>query len=406
MASAAASIAEDAREYIGRHFQEAVASGKTSARVFIEKRPSDGQYFISTQIGDVIAKTPIEPLDKRSWDRKMIKPVADEQQQQSSRTWETAPSSHPHPVRIEGFADIFMDFNDLAQIYGHAQFNSAEQRRSYELQRLGPFAAPSRVAQVVWCFPVVPPAEVRYYNMLPDEREWPVMVKAPSGTLYPDDFRLGVARFWRASKHGHKHDVFLVQKPRYEELQPENDKYYGPAGSSQPFFQVPGWMIGHWRPMMVKEISFQNDTVLFLRRGGDPVRATVNEVRPNRTRSFASLDAAHQQMAVAMLDLYYEYPEQMRAFYDPSQEVATQEYSRSREPNDNSDSERELRPSDEVAAQPAVPGDTPEQEANAPAASNAEPALVNESLGELPQPEKPTERRQGSSYPLTALKRR
>lgn len=284
---------------IESHFEELKKRGEKQIPVSIEKRVKDGQYFIATRIGDLVHKVAIDPENKREWDRKMPAQVA--------AALDSTSAGNAQPEFIAGFGDLFMDYNDLSVMYSTSVANRSDARRSYEIQRLGAFAPSRLIIESTWCFPVVPAEEVKYYHLMPDMREWPVMVRTPPAHFYPNDFGPGVARYWRESKWGHQHNVYLVQKARYSELDPEDGKYHGPSGGRQPTFQVPGWMIAHFRPMMVKDISFSKNEVVFYQRGNDHIRASIDEARPKRGRNFVSLDKLHQLMAVAMLDLYFEY---------------------------------------------------------------------------------------------------
>lgn len=311
------------REQQERDVHELLKSAGEATPVAIsEHERHQGVYNIAMPIGDpdhkVYVSVPVKPEDPRLWSR-AAESCIEVKLEASRSAAERAQAQDP----VAGFfSDLFTDYHYRSVSRNSAQENDPEARKMFRLQKLGSFAPAKQVEEACWMFPSVPIAALGIdYVPFDDNRERPLYVSAPKGTLYRNDFGRGVAQYWCPSPSGnHNKNVYVVTKTEIGGLVTERPMYYG------MLWQVPEWMVGRFGPMGVKSMEIDKDTVEFYRYGLPPLAERISEVRKRRGTSSLDADVAHKQMQLAFRDLMQDYPVALAKLLEDDDIVATKAY--------------------------------------------------------------------------------
>lgn len=218
------------------------------------------------------------------------------------------------------FTDLFQDYRSVGSQRGTAVANLPGGRQHAQLRKLGAFAPSKAVKEVAWVFPILP---VETYAKWPDlKRATPLYISGPEGHYYPRDFgRATAMKVWRNSAGRAAKDVYAVIKREMEGFTVQNPKYFG------RIFQVPVFMIRHWRPMGVESIDIKRDTVLFIRGADmDPIKHNISWVMSDAPLDNYDKKLARAQMRLALQDLREDYPDDMRDVFSTAVVVQAQDF--------------------------------------------------------------------------------
>lgn len=218
-------------------------------------------------------------------------------------------------------SEFFMDYDEVAEIRRNMRYQGGVSEKQYKINRVGIFTPMSKVKQLVWKFPILENSDLVNWDVLDDEREWPVLVRAPLGTMYPDDFGRGTAIRWKRGQKGGR--VFAVIKKPLDQSQfdIEIPKYFGTV------YQVPEFMIT-WRWYGVSDIDKSDNSITFIRRGQNPLLATINEIR---SMSRVKGGKEYFNRMQALIDVVNDYPVQLSDMLTPGEIQATRAYSQQQE---------------------------------------------------------------------------
>jgi hypothetical protein len=218
------------------------------------------------------------------------------------------------------FTDLFQDYRSMGSQRGTAIANLPNGRQHAKLRKLGVFAPAKAVKEIAWVFPILPPET---YAKWPDlKRATPLYISGPDGHYYPKDFGRGTAmKVWRNSAGNRGKDVYAVIKREMEGFSIQNPKYFG------RIFQVPVFMIRHWRPMGVEAIDIKRDTVVFIRGADmDPIKHNISWVMSEERLDNNDKKLARAQMRLALQDLREDYPDDMRDVFSTAVIVQAQDF--------------------------------------------------------------------------------